>query len=239
MKKILFIIIFVVVLVKLNSLKVILIENPPYSGAAVDNNISYFLMQKIVTDLGLDFNFEYKSHLDAMKMIDNEEDVLIFPFIRPKILSNRILISDTVFVNSHKIFYNSLIYSELQPKSLNDLRTYVIGSNAFYPYETNLRKSGLTVHYSRDNIESMQKLVDQEVSFVIEERLKGLNYLKQIEAKNKINISYFDVDLFPEPFFICAPVKNSNAVEKIELINKKINDKNYINSLLDEYFKNF
>jgi len=237
MKKIIAFVICLFSLSIVTATRVVFIENYPYSTRADNNNISFFLMENIFKRLGLNFEYEYVSHSRAMQMIDEERDVVIFPFIRPRNMSIRILLSDTLYVRTHKVFYDSRIYSHLEINRLEDLRTYITGSHPQYPHETALRIAGLTVHYSHDNAESMQKLVDQQISFVIEERIRGLRYLEQTTGANKRFIRFYDADFFPVPFFAVAAVANETASGVIERINEVIADREFMAGLIGSFFR--
>ena len=232
--------IFTLFLISLSILcasKVLFIPNDHLDTIEDKDHIAFHLMKNIMEILNVDFEYEYVTHLEAMQRIDDEENIIIFPYMRPRNMSNRILLSDTLYVATHKVFYNTRIYDYLEINELTDLKTYVVGSYPRYPFETNLRRAGLTVFYSNNNQESMQRLVNQEVVFVIEERKKGLDYLVETEGSHKMNISYYDIDLFPIPFFVAAPIRNHEAALMIDQINLLIQDRKIINDLIEEFFE--
>jgi len=232
----------------LHSTRVVFIENPPYTMSDDNNSIGFFLMESIFNRLELDFEYEYTTRLEALAMIDAEEDVIIFPFIRPinmlgdfMPLSNRILLSDTLIVITHTVFYNTKTYPDIEFNTLPDIRGHVVGSHFGYQFETSLRRAGLTIRYTHNNLESMQLLIDEEVVFVVEERIRGLLYLSQISGENKLSlrgtkqttdfIQYKDINLFPTTFFAIAPVLNENASNVLRKINELINEEEYIDNL--------
>ncbi|MCL2064539.1 MAG: hypothetical protein FWG98_09230 [Candidatus Cloacimonetes bacterium] len=217
--------------------KVLFIPNEPFAIEGDNDTISFHLMKNIMERLGIVFEYEYVARLDAMQRIDDEENIIIFPYIRPRNMSNRILLSDTLYVSTHKVFYNTRIYDYLEIGSLGDLRTYIIGSHAGYPFEPDMRRAGLTVFYSHNNLESMQRLINQDVGFVIEEKIKGLKYLSDIEVEGRTNIGFYDLDLFPIPLFIAAPIRNEEAALVISQINHLIEEREFIDQLIKEFFE--
>ena len=222
----------------LHSTKVVFIENPPYTMQDDNNSIGFFLMESIFNRLELDFEYEYTTRLEALAMIDAEEDVIIFPFIRPinmlgefMPLSNRILLSDTLIVITHTVFYNTKTYPDIEFSTLPDIRGHVVGSHFGYQFETSLRRAGLTIRYTHNNLESMQLLINEEVVFVVEELIRGLRYLSQISGDNRDYIQHKDIDLFPTTFFAIAPVQNETASSVLRKINELINEEGYIDNL--------
>jgi len=233
-KYLLFFLFFISVVVSCT--EVVLIIDVPISDPANKNNISLYLMRNIFQELGIDFTCQYATRHDAMQMIDDQKDVVIFPYSIPYYKSNRILVSDTLFTTTHKIFFDNRIYNDLNVNELSDLKTYIIGSHANYKYEPMLRSANLTVHYSTDNLTSFKKLIDSQVSFVIEEKIQAYAFLNELNA-NKNFIKFYDKDFFPEHYHVVSAVKNNSASKVIYLINDLISNKNYINRLLENYFK--
>jgi len=226
------------------STRVVFIENPFYATQSDNDNISFFLMENIFQRLELEFSYEYVTRMGAMEMIDAEEDVIIFPYVRrinmlgeliP--LSNRISLSDTLLVINQKVFYDTNVHSDFEVNELSDLQGYLVGSNSAYRFETALRRAGLTVRYSRDNMESMQRLVDQNVAFVVEEKIRGLTYLSKTTGENKANIRYKDIDLFPIPFFALAPVRNEVASGVLVRINELIGEERFVYDLVERFLE--
>jgi hypothetical protein len=226
------------------STRVVFIENPFYATQSDNDNICFFLMENIYQRLGLEFSYEYVTRMEAMEMIDAEADVVIFPYIRRinmlgelMPLSNRILLSDTLLVINQKVFYDTNVHSDFEVNELSDLQGHLVGSHSDYRFEIALRRAGLTVRYSYDNMESMQRLVDQNVAFVVEEKIRGLTYLKNTIGENKANIRYKDIDLFPIPFFALAPVKNEIASGVLERINELIGEEGFVDELVERFLK--
>jgi len=209
----------------LHCTKVLFIENETLAPRDDENSISFVLMKSIMEQLGLEFEYAFVEHLEAMQSIDDAENVIIFPYIIPRNMSNRILVSDTLHVINHKVFYNERLYGHVEVNNLRDLQTYIIGSYALYPYEVEFRRAGLTVLYSNNNQESMQRLVNQEVGFVIEELNTGIGYLENTEGAQKINIKIHDIDLFPLPLFVVAAHANQDAANVISQINDLIRNR--------------
>jgi|GEM_PF-3348310 len=220
----------------LSATKVKLIPYEPFSTPEDNNNLSFYLMDSIMKKLNIDFVYEYITLADAMQLIDEEADVLIFPYIRPRNMSNRILISDTLYTATHKVFYDKRLHDYLEIHSLSDLRTYIIGSHAQYPYEIELRRAGLTIHYSNDNFESFQKLLDQSVAFVLEERIAAMNILKNLDDVNKQFIDFYEVDLFPQPFYVATSIFNESTKLVILSINELLQDKEFVDNLIKGFF---
>jgi hypothetical protein len=225
--------------------RVAFIENPPYAMSDDNDNISFFLMENIFQELGLDFEYEYVTRMEAMEMIDAEDDVIIFPYIRrinmlgePMVLSNRILLSDTLLVITHRVFYDAGLNADLVLNDLSDLRGHVVGSHSAYRFEIPLRRAGLSVRYSRDNFESMQRLVDREIAFVVEERIRGLRYLSKTTGENRENIRYKELSMFPVPFYALAPVRNEVASDVLVRINELISDRGFVEKLVEKYLAN-
>ena len=242
MKKIALICLCLILTSFLFSTRVVFIENPPYAMQDDNDSISFFLMEKIFQELGLDFEYEYVTRMEAMEMIDAEEDVIIFPYIRrinmlgePMILSNRILLSDTLLVITHRVFYDAELNDDMVLNDLSDLRGHVVGSYSAYRFEIPLRRAGLTVRYSQSNFESMQRLVDGEVAFVVEERIRGLRYLSDTTGENKVNIRYKELSLFPVPFYALAPVRNEVASDVLVRINELISDREFVDKLVERF----
>ena len=219
------------------STKVLFIINEHYSNPDDNNNISYFLMKNIIEYLEIDFNYEYVTHLTAMHAIENEEDVLVFPFIRPRNMPNRIMVSDTLYTVTHKVFYNTWIFDFLEVNELSDLRTYTIGSHPRYPFEPAMRRAGFIIHYSRNNQESMEKLASQRVAFVIEEKFLGLNYLLNAEHPDKNRIGMKDIDLFPTSFLVAAPTHNPISKVLIQKINDLIEEKEFLEQIINDFYE--
>lgn len=216
---------------------VAIIHNPPYTSIDQQPGIIRYLIEEIYKELDLKVTFVEVDHNEAMQMIDDNEFFIAAPYYRPVRMSNRILLSKPLYTLETRIFYNKRLYRDLEVNQLADLQTYIVGSNAFYEYEAELRKAGLTVHYSKDNIESMQKLTDQQVAFVVEEKIKGLNYLRQSSGSQKENIDFYDISLFEKPVYICAPANNPNAVELIEKINKLLENHEFVTNAERRYIE--
>ena len=231
-----------------NITKVILIEHPIYSTPNEPNNISHFLMKKIFEELNLDFVYEYATRLEALQKIDDEENAIMFPFVPPRnfrdeiVLSNRILLSEPILYLYHHVFYDKRIdYSDVITDetivNVGDLKPFIVGSHARYKHETNLRRFGLTIHYSKNNLESFRKLINGQVNFVIEEKIVALRYLNQIDDENISNISHFLTGFFPEEFFAIAPIINDTASNVLLRINELLNQHNFITKVLDEFYQ--
>ncbi|MCK9328291.1 MAG: transporter substrate-binding domain-containing protein [Candidatus Cloacimonetes bacterium] len=238
-KKIIIFIIFVLIFFSLSAANILLIHNPPYSHKENENNIVKYFIEEIFTELQIETHYEYVSLEDAMKRIDNNDFFIATPYFKPRNMSNKILLSDTLCTLKHVAFYNENIYNKIKINELNDLQTYIVGSNAYYKYEPMLRKAGLTVHYSNNNIESQQKLTDQQIDFVIEEEIKGLIYLNQTTGKYKNNIKYQYLNSLNENIFLCAAKDNEKSVNLINQINSLLNNKDFIDKLKVKYINNF
>ncbi len=233
-KNILFLL-FLSILVNLVGTKVLLIEDSPYCNQDNPDNFIKFYITEIFKKLDITPDFEYVSHDEVMNRIDKNDFFITTPFYIPKRLSNRILVSEKLYTFKNHVFYNELIYNHLDINSLTDLKTYIIGSNAFYKHEQALRKAGLTIHYSRNNIESIQKLTEQKVSFVIEEKIKGLMYLNQSTGKFKENIKFYDISFFHEDIFIGAAINNNESVRLMEKINTVLLDSALMNQIEENF----
>ena len=221
-KKLILTTIILITITFISATKVLFIKHETFATPEDNNNLSYNLMKNIMEKLNIDFQYEYVEHLEAMQAIDDQENVVIFPYFRPRNMSVRILLSDTLYVSTQKIFYNSRLYGHVEVNALQDLRSYIVGSYPRHPNEIDFRRAGLTVHYSPNNQESMQKLTNQNLAFVIEEPILGNRYLQNTEGMHKDYIKIHDIDLFPIPIFAIAPVANKDAAEVIERINNLI-----------------
>ena len=220
----------------LSATKVLLITHPPYSDRTDTDNISYFLMHYVLEKLEMDFEYDYVTRNEAMVEIDNATDAIMFPFVRPHLLSYRIVLSEPFFRSVHKIFYDSRKFDYLEVNDLSYLRPHVVGSHARYRHETELRRAGLTVHYSRDNLASFEKLLSGDVSFVVENKLRAFKYINMLENEDKSYIKSFDIDLFPEHFHVIAPFYNENALKVLDKINDIINERDFLNGLIHKYY---
>jgi len=271
-------IILLLALTTLHATSVVFITTPNLATPEDDENISQYIFERIYKILKIDFQYQYTTHLEAMQMIDDEADVVIFPYVKPKRMSNRILLSDTLYVNTHRVFFDTekfppldeaLYWAEVDPESgfdedyqyfdfkdLSDLRPYVVGSSGTYKYEPRLRSYGLTILYSKDNLESMKKLIEGEVDFVVESYLMGEKYLISLKKKEVVesrvnsrgiieinipdksadNIRDFHVDVFSEPYFAIAPVKNEQASAVLNRINLLVRD-GVVKQIVEDYFK--
>ena len=236
MKKFLTLIFLTFVLFTLSATKVVLIIDPPYSDEAIENNFSHYIMNKIMEKLELNAEYEYATHANAMQMIDDNIDAVFFPYKKPRQMSNRILLSDTLYTASHTVFYDSRVLDNLEVNSFTDLKEYVVGSHGYYSREIDLRRAGLTVHYSNNNTESMQKMLAGDLAVVTEDRIQGLMIIKDLDDENKSFIKYLDIQLFPEPLFVIAPVNNEDAAAVIYRINELIQEEEFIKAVTDEFY---
>ena len=235
MKRKLFFLILIFTALNLIATKVVLITDPPFSSENIDGDIANYLMSNIINNLNLEYKFEYVSHKNAMQMIDDNIDAVFFPYKKNRLISNRILVSDTLYVSTHSVFYDSRVIDLLKVESFRDLKDFVIGSYGNYSHEIDLRRAGLTVHYSHDNIESMEKLINGNFQIVTEEKIQGLLIIKDLKNQNKKFISYKDTKLFPEPFFVIAPANNELASALLQDINDLIRDKTFLDNLISDF----
>jgi hypothetical protein len=233
--KFFFIIILFFIFIHYSATNLVFIEYYPFSTETNENNLAFFLIKNFFEELNIELIYTYCSLKDALIQVDNAEDVIVFPYVKPKVLSIYTFASEPIYVNSDKIFYNRQDFFIIDFHSLHDLKKYVFGSSEKYKNERLLRIEGLTVHYSENNETSFDKLINHEIDFVFENQIIGLTYLKRI---NDSNVKYFDESFFIEDFIAITSVKNENATNIILKINELVNDKNYYNNLLKIFFEN-
>ena len=236
MKRMYIFVLLSIALLFLEATKVVLIIDPPYSEVANEKNISHYIMSKIMDKLEINAEYEYTTHSRAMQMIDEGIDAVFFPYKKPRLISNRILLSDTLYIASHTVFYDSRVLGGFEVNSLNDLKEYVVGSHGSYSREIDLRRAGLTVHYSNNNSESMEKMLNGDLSVVTEDKIKGLMIIIELDSENKQYIKYLDTQLFPEPLFAIAPVNNEAAADIIYRINELIQEEDFLKEIINEFY---
>jgi len=196
-------------------------------------------MKNIMESLDINFEYEYNTLKNAMQMIDDNIEAIFFPYKKPRLMSNRILLSDTLYVASHSIFYDSRVIEPFDVNSFRDLSNYIVGSHGKYSQEINLRRAGLTVHYSKDNKESFEKLLNGDLSIVPEEKIQGLILKNQLVNDDKSYINFIDARLFPEYFFCISSSSNVKSSDIITKINELIKEDNYIYNIVTEFISNF
>jgi hypothetical protein len=222
--------------VQREQLQVFLITHRPYSERADTYNISYFMMHYILERIDVEFEYDYLTRPQAMVKIDAVVDAIIFPFVPPPLIAYVILLSDPFFTSYHKIFYDSRYFQYLVVYELRDLRPHVVGSHARYRHETDLRGAGLTVHYSSNNFESFKRLLEGRVSFVVENKIRGLKYINALESEDRHFIRYLDLNLFPEHFHVVTSIYAETAPTVIEKINEIIAEETFLNELVERFF---
>ena len=237
--KLLLSIVFSLIVIQLVGTSIVFINDPPYSTISQTDTYCYFLMYKVFEELELPFIYEYADYLEAMYMVENNLDVIFIPFHKPNLPSTQFFISDPVSILTDKVFYDQNKTHNFLIEKLTDLTPYIVGSTLQYKNELFLRRAKLTVHYSQDNQQSMQKLVEGKVNVVLEEKIKGLVYLKNCEGENKNNIKYLDTNFFPEPFYILAPMQNDGACSLVLLINRMLQESTFFNTIINEFFLSF
>jgi len=217
----------------LHSTQVVFINNIPYADSASVNDFSMHLFTQLSTILEEDFTYQYTTWEQAATMLDEGQDVVVFPYAKPRFLSNRILLSDTLFVAKHKIFYNSVRHPDLTLKDINDIVGYTIGSAVSYKHETRLRRFGFNITYSLSNLENLQRLVDGVVDFVVEDRLQGIRYSQDVEGGGAI--VYADADIFFDVYYAIVPVRNAEAVGVLNKINELVRS-GVVEEIVEGYF---
>jgi ABC-type amino acid transport substrate-binding protein len=172
-----------------------------------------------------------------MQMIDDELDVVIFPYTRPKMMSNRILLSDTLYTMHHHIFFDQRKDVANHISQLTDLRAYKVGSYPRHRGEPSLRLAGLTIHYSSGFDASFEKLLSGDIDFIVDEKIKVLHYISTLLDEDVSYIDFLPFQLFPDYFYAIAPVKNEAASAVISKLNDLIADEPFYKEMIDLYFE--
>jgi len=217
----------------LHSTQIVFINNIPYADSTDANDFAKHLFTQLNTILEEDFTYQYTTFAQAATMLDEGLDVLVFPYAKPRHMSNRIMLSDTLFVAQHMVFYNSAKMPNIALKNIADIREYLVGSAVGYKYEQSLRRLGLTILYSSSNVESLQRLIAGEVDLVVEDRLQGMKYLQGVHGGSVVK--YSDVVAFSDVYFAIVPVKNANAVALLNRINDLIRG-GTVQEIIEGYF---
>jgi ABC-type amino acid transport substrate-binding protein len=215
--------------------EVVFIKHPILAVEDSENDFSRFFMKKIFERLDLDFIYQYVEHIVAMQKIDDEENVVIFPYTPPRIMSVRINLSDTLYTQTQHVWYDVRRFPDKSISRLSDLNPRIVGSSGSYPHERWMRREGLTIHYSRSNQISLQKLIEGRVDFVVEDKIKMKEYFTAFDYTDIEFICFFENEFFPEYHFAISAVANSEATSVIDMINGLIAEGDFLRSIIYQF----